>query len=109
MIELLVVIIVIGILSGIAIPSFLQYQGRAREAAAQANIRASIQSIELYFSDNATYVGLSYSTLKASYDAGLAPLTFPTAAPLTYCVEATVQGRTYSKNGPSADITKGSC
>ena len=101
--------VVLGILSGIAIPSFLQYQGRAREAAAQANIRAAIPSIELYFSDNATYVGLAYSALKASYDAGIAPVTFPTAAPLTYCVEATVQARTYSKNGPSADIVKGGC
>ena len=59
LIELLVVIIVIGILTGIAIPSYLQYQGRARDGATQANVRAAIPSIELYFSDNATYVGIS--------------------------------------------------
>lgn len=101
--------IVLGILSGIAIPSFLQYQGRAREAAAQANIRAAVGPIELYGTDNDGYVGISYAVLKASYDAGLSPVTFPSASATTYCVEATVQSRTYSKNGPSADIVKGSC
>ena len=109
LIELLLAMIVLGILTGIAIPSFLQYQGRAREAAAQANIRAAIPAIELYFSENATYVGISYNALRSSYDAGLELVTFPTASTTTYCVEATVQSRTWSKNGPSAEITQGSC
>ncbi len=109
LIELLVVIIVIGILTGIAIPSFLTYQGRGRDAAAQANVRAAIPAIELYFSDNDTYVGMSYAVLTASYDAGLAPIVFPTLAPTTYCIEATVNSHTYSKNGPDADIVQGGC
>ena len=109
MLELVVVMVVVGILIGIAVPSYLGYRDRARDAAAQADVRAAIPSIELYFSDNATYVGLSYALLKSTYDAGLAFVTFPTAAPLTYCVEATVSSSVYSKNGPSADIVQGAC
>ena len=37
------------------------------------------------------------------------PITFPTAAVLTYCVESSVDSHTYSKNGPDADIVAGGC
>ena len=99
----------IGILTGAAVPAYLQHQRRAGETAAQANVRAAVPSIELYFSDNGSYVGVSYAALKASYDAGLASVTFPTATATTYCVEATVHSRTFSRNGPSAAIAAGSC
>lgn len=103
------VLIVIGILTGIAVPAYLQNQGRAHEAAAQANVRAAIPSIELYFTDDHTYVGISYAALTATYDAGLGPITFDSATATSYRVEASMQSRTFSKNGPAAPIVAGGC
>ena len=67
-IELLVVIIIIGILLAIAIPSYLKFKDRANNAAAQANVRASIPGLEAYAADHTTgYTGATSATLQASY------------------------------------------
>src|SRR2546423_6242526 len=52
LIELLVVIIIIGILLAIAIPSYLSFKDRANNAAARANVRASIPAVEAHNADN---------------------------------------------------------
>ena len=52
--ELLVVIIIIGILLAIAVPSYLGFRDRANAAAAQANVRSAIPAIEAYFAGNDT-------------------------------------------------------
>ena len=76
LIELLVVIIIIGILLAIAVPSYLGFRDRAAKAAAQANVRSAIPSIETFFADNNTYVGVHNTAVATppgaiSYDAGL--------------------------------------
>src|SRR2546423_12661366 len=68
LIELLVVIIILGILVAIAVPSYLAFKDKANNTSAQANVRALVPSIESYFSDNSTYVGMTAANLKASYD-----------------------------------------
>src|ERR1041385_7917372 len=52
LIELLVVIIILGILMAIAIPSYLGFKDRANKSAAQANVRAVLPDIESYNADN---------------------------------------------------------
>ena len=112
LIELLVVIIIIGILLAIAIPSYLSFKDRANDAAAKANVRAAIPGVEAYNSDNtgtgnsAGYAGLTLSAL-ISYDAGLnvTGLSVPSATSATYCVTASVGGKTWYKNGPGAAIS----
>ncbi len=64
LIELLVVIIIIGILLAIAVPSYLGFRDRAANNAAKANLRAALPAAEAYYSDNATYVGMTPATLK---------------------------------------------
>ena len=104
------VIIIIGILLAIAVPSYLGFQARANAAAAQANVRSAIPAVEAYYADNDTYVGMDITTLQASYDAGLSStLTVSSAAATTYCVESTVGSETYNKNGPAAQIASGAC
>ena len=48
-------IIIIGILLAIAIPSYLSFRDRANESAANANIRAAVPGVEAFFADNSTY------------------------------------------------------
>ena len=115
LIELLVVIIIIGILLAIAVPSYLGFRDRAAKAAAQANVRSAIPSIETFFADNNTYVGVHNTAVATppgaiSYDAGLKATFDATQSTggvgATYCVYSDVGGFRYHKAGPSGTITQ---
>jgi type IV pilus assembly protein PilA len=120
LIELLVVIVILGILMAIAVPSYLGFQTRAKKAAAQANIRAALPSIEAYYGDNGTYVGMTVANLQASYDAGLR-LSNATTAPFnaggiisvsatSFCITDIVgTGNQYYLAGPAASVTTTAC
>src|SRR6187455_360981 len=74
LIELLIVIVIIGILLAIAVPSYLGFRDRANKSAAQANVRAAVPAVEAFFSDSAGgtgYTGMTVAILKASYDSGI--------------------------------------
>jgi|SRR4051812_5997211 len=71
LIELLIVLVIIGILLAIAVPSYLGFKTRAESSAAKSNIRAAIPAMEAFYSDSGTYVGATNATLRASYDAGI--------------------------------------
>src|SRR5213595_3678650 len=70
LIELLIVIVIIGILLAIAIPSYLGFRDRANKSAATSDVRSAIPSAEAFYSDFATYTGMSVSDLRG-YDSGL--------------------------------------
>ena len=111
LIELLIVIIILGILLAIAIPSYLSFRTRANKSAAQANVRAAVPGMEAFNADHATgYVGVNLAKLQASYDAGIKNVTVRAATQGGYCVENTSPGTvTYHKSGPSGDIKSGAC
>jgi len=71
LIELLIVLVIIGILLAIAVPSYLGFKVRAEKSAAQSNVRAAIPSAEAFYADNGTYVGMTETALRST-DAGLA-------------------------------------
>ena len=71
LIELLVVVIILGILTAIAIPSYLSFRGRAQDSANKANVRSIIPDIESYYADNNTYSGMTMAGLQTSYDQAL--------------------------------------
>ena len=55
LVELLVVILIIGILAAIAIPSFLNQKGKGEDAAAKSSAREIATAVETYYTDNASY------------------------------------------------------
>jgi len=57
LIELLVVIIIIGILSAIAIPTFLNQRQKAWKKASQSDLRNSATKMEEYFDGTGSYAG----------------------------------------------------
>ena len=71
LIELLIVLVIIGILLAIAVPSYLGFKDRANKSAAQANVRSAVPAVEAFYADHGTYVGMTLAKLTASYDAGV--------------------------------------
>jgi type IV pilus assembly protein PilA len=55
LIELMVVVMIIAILIGIAIPAFLGARKRAQDTGAKSNLRNALSSATAIFSDNQTY------------------------------------------------------
>lgn len=114
LIELLVVVIILGILTAIAIPSYLSFRGRAEDSANKANVRSLIPSVESYYADNNTYTGMTLTALQATYDQALDLTKYAltvAAGGASYCVQSPATGTShvFSKNGPSAGIVAGAC
>ena len=111
LIELLVVMIILAILTAIAIPSYLSFKDRANKAAAGADVRSIIPSIESYFSDTGSYSGMSVAGLKASYDQAIDVSTYKlgagTQTATSYCIQASSQNKNAAKAGPDAQIVIG--
>lgn len=68
LLELIIVIFVLGILTAIAVPTFISLQARADKGAAMTNVRAVTSDVEAYYADNGTFDGISAAVLQANYD-----------------------------------------
>ena len=102
LIELLIVIVIIGILLAIAVPSYLGFKTRANKRAAQSNLREAIPTAEAFYSDAGTYVGLTHTSMVA-IDSGLDKnVTVVTATLGGYCITDGVGGQDWSVAGPGA-------
>src|SRR3954471_7819414 len=63
LIELMVVVLIIGILIAIAIPTFLGARKRAQDRAAQSNLRNTVTSAKAIFTDSEDYTGATAAEL----------------------------------------------
>ena len=59
LIELMVVVLIIGILIAIALPTFLGARQRAQDRAAQSNLRNGIAAAKTFFTDGDMYTGFN--------------------------------------------------
>ena len=102
LIELLIVIVIIGILLAIAVPSYLGFKDRANKRAAQSDLRESIPTAEAYYSDKGSYTSLTVTAMKG-IDSGLSDKVKVKAASKSgYCLNATVGGQAWAVHGPGA-------
>jgi len=104
-IELLVVIIIIGILLAIAVPSYLGFRDRAANNAAKTNLRDALPAAETYHADNGTYSGMDTDALLAIDSRISSSLTVVATGTSTYCLTDTVSGKTWSVAGPEPSST----
>ncbi len=121
LIELLVVIIILGILVAIAIPVYLSFAGKAKGAAAQANVRSAVPAAEAFYQDGNivghtvnTYDTLSSANLKVEAP-GISPNVKAGvgATNQIYCIQdAEPGGSTYNYiggTGGTAVMAVGPC
>ena len=100
LIELLIVIVIIGILLAIAVPSYLGFKDRANKRAAQSNLREAIPVAEAYYSDKGTY-SLMTTTNMLAIDTGMSKkLLVASAASGLYCLSITIGNANWSVHGP---------
>src|SRR5690554_2097629 len=100
LIELMMVVVIVGILSSIALPSYQQYTMRANRTDGMSSIQMLLDAQERYYADHISYtadltkLGLAdpYITPEGNYSIKAAACS-PTI-PLSQCVEltATAQG-----------------
>ena len=104
LIELLIVIVIIGILLAIAVPSYLGFRDRANQKAADSDVRAAVPSAEAYYSDHGNYTSMTVATLKL-IDQGInvdnVKIVTTGSGGASYCLDKTV-------NGKIAHVSRGS-
>ena len=78
LIELMVVVLIIGILIAIALPTFLGARTRAQNRAAQSDLRNALVAAKVIYTDNSSYTNAGTA---ASMSAVEPALTYVTVAP----------------------------
>ncbi len=120
LIELLIVLVIIGVLLAIAVPSYLGMRNRAADTTAKQNIRAAAAAAETYAFENpgkagdadnnastSGYRGMTTARLR-NYNRGIRTALTVLANKTTttaYCLRITVNGRAWSALGPGASTT----
>ncbi len=107
-VEFLIVIVLIGILLAVAVPSYLSFRDRLASNEAKSNLRAALPAASQYFAAHGTYKGMETTDLIA-YDQKLSTTLAVTSASVKhFCLTDTVSNKTWSVSGPSpsgADFT----
>ena len=80
LIELMVVVLIIGILIAIALPTFLGARERAQNRAAQSDLRNALAAAKTFFTDDDTYVGFDVSGVPDAIEPSLTWVTTSAAA-----------------------------
>ena len=115
LVELLVVMLILGILAAIAIPSFFNQRDKAKDAEAKTAVRTAQTAMETYATDhNGAYTGADTAKLvnieQTLSEVG-ARLTVPTAAADNYkvTVDSTNTGHSFSITRAATGVTTRTC
>jgi type IV pilus assembly protein PilA len=114
LVELLVVMLILGLLAAIAIPSFFNQRDKAHDASAKEAVRTAETAMETYATDNGgSYSGATAAKLKTIEstlnNANLADPTVP-AAGTSYSVSVTSStNNVFTINRAATGITSLTC
>ena len=86
LVELMVVIVIVGILSAVALPNFLGQAGKAKVTEAQSRISAALKAAGSEYYSASTYVGMTAATLGLTDTTDFTYACTPNAAVSISCV-----------------------
>jgi type IV pilus assembly protein PilA len=89
LIELMVVVLIIGILVAIALPTFLGARNRANDKAAQSSVRNALTAAKTIFVDTDDYSSVTATSLKATEPSLTYPATSTGPTEISINVRAT--------------------
>jgi type IV pilus assembly protein PilA len=100
LVETLVVLIVIGSLMAIAVPSYIGQRARAQVRVLQANLHGSVADAHAFFAERGRYSDMTAARLRA-LDSGLPQnVSIASVSSTSYCLTASDGGQTLSVSGP---------
>jgi len=109
-VEAFVLAVMTAILVAIAVPSYITIRDRESDSTARAQLRQVGEAAETYRSDTGSYVGLSPAALgRFDSELGTSGYRVKSVRAKTYCLEATVRGRTWHLVAPAGDLRRGGC
>ena len=106
-IELLVVIIIIGMLLAIAVPSYIGFRDRAANNEAKTNLRAALPAAEAYNEDNGSYASMDEASLREIDSSLSSTLSVVRSSSSSFCLAENVNGKTWSVLGPNPSSATG--
>jgi type IV pilus assembly protein PilA len=109
LIELLVVVVIIGILTAIAIPTYVGQQDEAKDAAAKAQLRTAATSQQLYYVRHDQYAAAATDLEAYGFRQGEQQVTVKAAGASTYCMQAPGGTDTFKITADSGRPESGSC
>ena len=81
LIELMVVVLIIGILVAIALPTFLGARQRAADRRAETHLRTAFTAARVYFIDNTSFLGIDAPGALQAVETSMATNVLPSAIP----------------------------
>jgi prepilin-type N-terminal cleavage/methylation domain-containing protein len=114
LVELLVVVLILAVLVGLAVPAYLNFQGKSQSTAAAADVREVISDANAYYVTNGnSYTGMTAGSLRSTYDSGLVISSSGSTGIVsakslgsgqTYCISAVSGGRWAHYSGPGGAV-----
>lgn len=88
LIELLVVVVIIGILAAISIPAYIGQQERAKDTAAQAQLRTAATAQQLHYAEEDAYAADAEALEAHGFRQGDQEVVVASGTDASYCMEA---------------------
>ena len=109
LIELLIVMVIIGILAAIAVPTYLSQQSEAKDTAAKAQLRTAATAQQLYHTEENKYAD-SVAGLEAhGFRQGDQTVEVKSASGSAYCMQAQGGGGTFKITAATGKPESGTC
>jgi type IV pilus assembly protein PilA len=109
LIELMVVVLIIGILVAIALPTFLGARNRANDKAAQSGVRNALAAAKTIFTDTDDYSTVDATSLGATEPSLTYPATSAGPTEVSFEVRDTASGLTDGAIALAALSKSGTC